>query len=99
MWGLYKMIELTAKEIKWLKDVQKLLNKAPSRFCDTNLISSYTIGDNDVVIYDSQRCESLEESYHDIQGGSAPDKCCCVYESGAELFSLNFPFFVESTAG
>ena len=90
-------MKLTKAEIQWLKHLQEILDSAPKSFvkkAKDRKISSYTIGDNDVVIYDSKTVDKYEETQRDNL-----DKCCAVQETDSELFTLMFPFIVESTAG
>ncbi|ANZ52241.1 hypothetical protein Ahp2_59 [Aeromonas phage Ahp2] len=81
---------LTAAEAKWVKDLQTLLNKCPSK-----RMVAFTIGDPMVVIYDS----SFSGEIDDIMNRSNKDVCQVVTALGAELATVTFPFPVESTAG
>lgn len=81
---------LTKAEAKWIADLQALLNKCPSK-----RLAAYTIGDPDLVIYDS----SFSGAIDDMLDSSKKDVCQVVAMLGAELASITFPFPVESTAG
>ncbi|MGL5215843.1 MAG: hypothetical protein ACRC8R_12005 [Aeromonas hydrophila] len=81
---------LTAAEAKWVKDLQAILNKCPSK-----RMIAFTIGDNDVTIYDRSFCCQID----DIVNRSNKDVGQAVSMVGAELASVIFPFPVESTAG
>lgn len=81
---------LTAAEAKWVKDLQAVLNKCPSK-----RMIAFTIGDPMLVIYDS----SFSGEIDGIVSRSNKDVCQAVSMVGAELASITFPFPVESTAG
>lgn len=90
-------MKLTKTELLWFIRLQEWLDQAPSsliRKVKDREISSYTIGDNDVTIYDSKTVDKYEETQR-----CNLDKCCAVQETDSELFTLLFPFNVESTAG
>jgi hypothetical protein len=79
-------IELTAEEKKWIKSVQRALNKCPSV-----RLGFYTIGDNDLSIYDT----NLEHKFdQDKDFGHAVAEV----DAGASE-TLIFPSCVHSTAG
>lgn len=85
------MIELTAKERKWLKKVQKALNECPS-----DRIGFYTIGDPQIVLYDRSKEGEIDE----IMDSFEMDWCHCVREAEADFDEvLYFPAHVHSTAG
>lgn len=81
---------LTTAEKKWLNDVQKVLNRCPSK-----RLGFATAGDRDITVYDSSFsdliCETLEH-----EGG---DYIPTAIKLGAVLGVINFPSQVESTAG
>lgn len=81
---------LTAAEAKWVKDLQAVLNKCPSK-----RMIAFTIGDNDVTIYDRSLCRQIDEltMRGNVEVGQAVD------DLGAEIASIHFPFPVQSTAG
>ncbi|MGL5093702.1 MAG: hypothetical protein ACRC8B_22840 [Aeromonas sobria] len=81
---------LTKAEAKWIAELQALLNKCPSK-----RMVAYTIGDPELVIYDS----SFSSAIGDILDNSKKDVCQAVTMLGADLASITFPFPVESTAG
>lgn len=80
------MSELTDKELKWLKKLQKTLDTCPQSLRDR--ASSYTIGDPVITIFD-------EYKYID----TGKDVCIDVRASDCAMFSLSMPFDVWSTAG
>lgn len=57
------MAELTAAEKKWVKQVNALLAKCPSK-----RLGFYTIGDNDVMLYDAEQFEDkgLRDDHRDL---------------------------------
>jgi len=90
-------MKLTRKEVEWFEGLQSYLDTAPTSIRNKSRLkklSSFTIGDDDVTVYDEEKCRE----YENIQR-EAPDKGACVYYSESELFSLKFPFDIESTAG
>ena len=88
---------LTKKEVEWLEGLQNYLNTAPESMRNkarSKKLSSFTIGDYDITVYDEGKCRTYEDDHRE-----APDKGVCVFNSGSELFNLKFPFQIESTAG
>lgn len=81
---------LTAAEANWVKDLQAVLNKCPSK-----RMIAFTIGDNDVTIYDRSFSPKVDELT--MRGGTEVGQA--VDELGAEIASIRFPFPVQSTAG
>ena len=81
---------LTKNEIKWLIDMQKMLNKCPERF------GFYTIGDHDLQIYDYNKDDEINDL---MDQGKAGDFCIGVAMIKADLGSLKFTKPVLSTAG
>lgn len=86
------MAKLTAKESKWLKEVQAVINKCPS-----NRIGFFTIGDNDIYAFDFTK---IDEIMDDLNSGKGGDFCVSCNKTNA-LFDaqLEFPNPVESTQG
>ena len=83
------MSELTIEEAKWIKSVQRAINKCPS-----SRIGFYTIGDRDIVAYDVTKKDAidLENGKQDFTGAVI----ACDAEFGVDL---TFNNSVESTAG
>lgn len=81
------MSELTKAEKKWVRDVQKVLDKCPSK-----RIGFYTIGDNNVMLWDTDKKE---------EAMAQEDDFCVIVENCDAGFDeeLIFPNPVESTAG
>ncbi len=78
---------ISKEEVKWLKKLQKVLNECPS-----SRMSSYTIGDSNIVIFDNS-VDLSGDDYNDKDVGVIVD------DLGIELYTLNFPFPVHGTAG
>lgn len=93
-------MKLTVKEKKWFESLEKVLSEAPAslKSKDGNFLRSYTIGDNDITVYDAEMCDTWVDS-QDFRLGYEGDVGPQVTESGAELYRLVFPFCIESTAG
>jgi hypothetical protein len=88
--GINEVRNLTKEEAAWVRKVQRLLNNPPS-----DRLGFYTIGDNDVTVYDSSLQAEIDARYDQMEGdfGNAVEDC------GAFLGVLNFPNNVHSTAG
>lgn len=86
-----EVLPLTPEEKKWLKKLQNVLNECPS-----NRMGSYTIGDNNITIYDISANDS-EEAENLARDNN--DWCDVVAATDTELAIINFPFAVLSTAG
>ncbi|PWC21497.1 hypothetical protein EH206_09660 [Brenneria nigrifluens DSM 30175 = ATCC 13028] len=85
------MTTLSKEERAWVKKVNDLLAKCPSK-----RLGFYTIGDAYVEIYD----RTLEDEINDqMDSGKAGDFCIAVQHVDAALGTLNFPAAVHSTAG
>jgi ribose 5-phosphate isomerase len=82
---------LTSDEQKWIRKLQRVLNECPS-----NRMSSFTIGDSNITIYDISADKS--ESAHNI-ARNCNDWCNVVEDTGTKLAVIKFPFSVQSTAG
>jgi len=81
--------DLTQDELKWVRSVQRALNKCPSK-----RIGFYTIGDASVSLYDK---DALAESGEDED---SRDFCKNVAAADAGFYlPLHFPSDVASTAG
>lgn len=83
--------ELTKEEKAWVRKLQKVLNQCPSE-----RLGAYTIGDNNIIIYDKSKEESINQLM-DERGQM--DFCVAVDELDAELIRIDTPFQVYSTAG
>ncbi|MBV6817562.1 hypothetical protein KWG64_06355 [Rahnella sp. PD12R] len=85
------MAKLTAKEKKWVAEVQAVLNRCPS-----NRIGFATIGDPNVTLFDVTRykeiCAELDKGGRDFIPCS--DRVGATFDE-----TLDFPNSVESTAG
>lgn len=86
-----EVLPLTSEEKKWLKKLQKVLNECPS-----NRMESFTIGDNNIVIYDISANDSEEA---ENLARDSNDWCNVVDATGTELATILFPFAILSTAG
>ena len=89
------MSKLTKKEKKWVDSLQKILNECPS-----DRIGFFTIGDPDLVLYDTSKDGSIWNVMDSHVGEGGPDFCTAVDKVGAGFSEcLDFPNNVESTAG
>lgn len=79
---------LTKDEAAWVKKVQTLLNKCPSK-----RLGFYTVGDADVMIYDKSK------DVDRINGLQDRDFCHTVQDLDAGLGRIVFHSNVHSTAG
>ncbi len=86
-------MKLTKKEEAWLLRLEKCLAAAPKSL--GKKVSSYTLGDNDIILFDKVK----QEVYEDSLRHEARDKCVEVANCGTELVNIVFPFNIESTAG
>lgn len=77
------------EQIKWLKKLKRLLNKAPP-FVDC---ASYTIGDREIIVHNK------DNEVENISMQFTGEYCQAVEECDCFTFTLNFPFNVKSTAG
>jgi hypothetical protein len=88
-------MKLTKKEQAWFKRLQKCLDAAPESL--TNKISSYTIGDDDVTVYDKAK---LKEYFNNNPRVEVEDYLCTSVDAAdAKIYCLEFPFSVEATSG
>ncbi len=86
-------MELTKKEEAWLERFRKTMAAAPFSLFDK--VSAYTIGDNDITLYD----EKMLSDYIKANPEDERDQGLLVESAGAELEVITFPFRVDSTAG
>ena len=85
------MIELSAKEKKWIEKLQKVLDEQP-----TSRIAFYTIGDRSIQAYD----HSMHDKITEYQDSGNYDFGPAVTKLGADMLpALWFLNPVESTAG
>lgn len=89
-------MKLTKKEQAWLERFQKTMAAAPSSL--RNKIWSFTIGDDEITLYDRVK---FEEYYEDNPepSNSIKDHHQLVSDADCKLDCVNFPFPIESTAG
>lgn len=86
------MVKFTKKEQAWLERLEKTLAAAPKSL--SKKVCSYTIGDNDITLYDSKKVDD-----YIAEKGDQRDRCVDVDRADAEITRFVFPFTVESTAG
>lgn len=84
-------MKLTKAEKKWLDDFQKLMHECPS-----NRFGSYTIGDNNIVIFDGSKEDEINDM---LDSREALDFYSAVNKLDAEVDRIFFPFFINSTQG
>jgi hypothetical protein len=84
--------KLTKAENLWLRMVQDLLNQCPSE-----RLGFYTIGDNDVTVYDCSRTKEINE--FELGNELEYEYCQCISEVGADLGDLKFPNQVLNLPG
>jgi len=80
---------LTQAERKWLKDLQRVLDRCPS-----TRLGFFTIGDPEVTVIDQPATDTFEREH-----GERGDYCITVDAAGTCLGRLKFPERVHSTAG
>lgn len=85
------MKKLTKAEKAWLDKLQKVLDDCPS-----DRMVAYTIGDDRVVVFDSDVYKQYVESQPE---DSQREVCQEVQRADCKLACLEFPFQVWSTAG
>tara|TARA_R110000850_G_scaffold36594_1_gene96670 strand:- start:553 stop:813 length:261 start_codon:yes stop_codon:yes gene_type:complete len=86
------MAKLTKKEQAWVNKVQKVLNECPSK-----RIGFYTMGDNDITLYDVIKDDEIREL---LNTNNCSDWGPCVEQLNAGFNeTLDFPNPVESVAG
>lgn len=76
----------TVRELKWLAEVQAVLDRCPSK-----RLGFYTIGDREVTVYDKRFDAAIDASGRDF-GPAA-------YDLDAILGGISFPSNVHSTSG
>lgn len=84
------MADLTKEERKWLNDVQKVLNRCPSK-----RLGFATAGDREITIYDNAFSQAIED--HIFSSGTG-DFIPTASRLGAVLGEIRFPANVDSTA-
>lgn len=92
-------MKLTVAEKKWFDRLQRTLDAAPKSLekKGSNFqLSSFTIGDRSLDVYDEEKLRAWQEANpHKADGDVGP----MVNKAEALLFDLQFPFCIESTAG
>ena len=88
-------MELTVKEQKWLDRLEKVLDAAPRSL--GKKVRSYTIGDDNITLYDKRKYEEFVGKYE--RRGIYSDVGPTVEASDSQIRSFDFPFCIESTAG
>ena len=92
-------MKLTVAEKKWFERLQRTLDAAPKSLekKGSNFqLSSFTIGDRDINVYDEEKLRDWQAANpRKADGDVGP----MVDEAGALLLDLVFPFCIESTAG
>jgi hypothetical protein len=86
-----KIKKLTAAEKQWIAKLEAVLAECPSK-----RIGSFTIGDPQIVLYDSSMDAEIGKL---MDSRDSYDFCQAVEEVGATLCVVDFPFPVHSTAG
>lgn len=81
------MATLTAKERKWVEELQAVLDACPSK-----RLGFFTVGDPQISIYDRRKEKKLDDPKY-------TDFCMAVADNDAHLADLRFPAPVCSTAG
>jgi hypothetical protein len=87
------MAKMTPAEKKWIKQLEAVLAKCPSK-----RMEAYTIGDNDITIYDKPSADAEEAKQTSSMYGER-DYHCYVADADAELCRLTMLFGVQSLAG
>ena len=85
---------LSEDENKWLRKLDLLLAKAPKSLAEK--VSTFTIGDSNIVMFDRKKVDEYTES---LGSADIPDMCALVKDAGIDTRTFNFPFAIESTAG
>lgn len=92
-------MKLTVAEKKWFERLQRTLDAAPKSLAKKGSnfqLSSFTIGDRDINVYDEEKLRAWQEANPlKAEGDVGP----MVDEAEALLLDLQFPFCIESTAG
>lgn len=84
------MAKLNKKEQAWLDELQEVLERCPS-----DRLGFFTIGDNDVFVYDKR----LDKQMDELQESGSRDFGQIVNDLDAGFGALVFPSSVHSTAG
>lgn len=86
---------LTAEELKWLRTLQKHLDKCPS-----GRLASYTTGDNSLFFYDRLVRDEWVAQHESRRVDLEIDELTLIPKAGADLdFVLQFPFQVAGLVG
>lgn len=85
-----KPIKLNKKEKDWLNKLQTVLSECPS-----NRFSAFTVGDNDITLYDKR----FDTAIHEKLDRGNYDFGPAAVELNAVLFEIVMPFPIHSTAG
>lgn len=88
--------KLTKKELAWIERFKKTMAAAPVSLMDK--VWAYTIGDNDITLYDRVKFVSHFNNYPEDDEWN-DDHHALVDKAGAEIECIPFPFPVESTSG
>ena len=87
------MTKLTKKELAWIAEVNAVLARCPS----PKKIGFYTIGDNDVSLYELRLANEVMSA---LDSRNSADWCTAVQKINAGFDeTIYFPSAVESTAG
>lgn len=87
------MAKLTKKERAWIDELQEILDRCPS----PKKIGFYTIGDQNIHLYDLRRDKEVQDALH---SRASSDWCTAVAAVGAGFEeTIDFPSGVLSTAG
>ena len=89
-------MKLTKAEQRWIDKLTNVLLAAPPGIGEK--VSSFTIGDNNINIYDKVKFDEYFNS-DAVTATDRRDHCMLVADADAELYSIWFPFSVESTSG
>lgn len=85
---------LSEDEKKWLRKLDLLLAKAPATLADK--VSSYTMGDSDIILFDNQK---VKKHLDNLGSEDVPDVSQLVENAGSDTRVFKFPFMIESAAG
>lgn len=86
------MAKLTKAEAAWVKKVQAVMDECPSK-----RIQAFTIGDNELNLFDGDKEDAIQAA---LEGRGGPsDFCQAVTHEDAELAQIRCPFPIHSTAG
>ena len=91
-----RVMEFTKKETAWLDRYRKTMKAAPKTL--NKKVSSYTIGDNEITLYDLKKFEEYFRK-NPLNSRDVSDHCQLVDKSDSKIESFSYPFAIESTAG